>query len=191
MARFPAWFGVSESRWTKGPDQEFRPAKTLWDWLQLLIVPAVLALGAIAFTASQSARDAKREDARVTNDRNTARIAQLDSVLEAYLTQMSDLVLNRGLQHARADSDTRVIAHTLTVSALRRLDGSRRGEVVRFLAEAGLIRNTADPIIELSGANLQEADLTNSGLKHISLSGADLRKARFDEAGIEFSNLSG
>jgi hypothetical protein len=38
----PAWTGFGGE-----------PAKTLWDWLQLLIVPAVLALGALWFNYTQ------------------------------------------------------------------------------------------------------------------------------------------
>ena len=40
--RWRDWLGVGERRWKKAPDEEVQPAKTLWDWLQLLIVPAIL-----------------------------------------------------------------------------------------------------------------------------------------------------
>ena len=41
---FYRWLGLTEQRWTKGPNEEVRPAKTAWDWLQLLIVPALMHL---------------------------------------------------------------------------------------------------------------------------------------------------
>src|ERR1700693_4641735 len=39
------------------PNQQYRPAKTLWDWLQLLIVPAVLWILGMGFTRGQRRRD--------------------------------------------------------------------------------------------------------------------------------------
>ena len=38
--------------------------KTLWDWLQLLIVPAILIAVTFAWSATQSRSDNKREDRR-------------------------------------------------------------------------------------------------------------------------------
>ena len=40
------WIGFGESKVNK----DVRPAKTLWDWLKLLIIPAVLAIGGYLFT---------------------------------------------------------------------------------------------------------------------------------------------
>lgn len=41
-----------------------QPAKTFWDWMQLLIVPAVLAVGAYLFNRSAAKRDAESRTAR-------------------------------------------------------------------------------------------------------------------------------
>jgi hypothetical protein len=46
-----------------------RPAKTLWDWLQLLVVPLVLALAAFALNAAQSDRDRRQEETRAAQER--------------------------------------------------------------------------------------------------------------------------
>jgi hypothetical protein len=54
--RWPDWSGFPERRWKKSPDEEVQPAKTVWDWLQLLIVPAVLAVIAVAYNAAQASR---------------------------------------------------------------------------------------------------------------------------------------
>jgi hypothetical protein len=63
------WLGVTEKRWRKEPDEEVRPAKTAWDWIQVAVVPMVLVVIALAFNASQAARDQNREAERTRQDR--------------------------------------------------------------------------------------------------------------------------
>ena len=43
--------------------------KTLWDWLQLLIVPAILIGVTFAWSATQTRSDNRREDRRIAADR--------------------------------------------------------------------------------------------------------------------------
>src|SRR5581483_7039801 len=68
-----AWVGIGP----KAPS--FQHGKTLWDWLQLLIIPAVLAIGGYAFnlTVSRNERNA------VTNRDQTERDIALDNQREA------------------------------------------------------------------------------------------------------------
>ena len=78
---FPKWI-----RWTGFAD------KTLWDWMQLLIVPIVLGAGAIWFqgqsnrTAQQS--EAQRAQAQLTIETDRERQA----ALQAYLASISTLL---------------------------------------------------------------------------------------------------
>ena len=49
--------------WTGfGKSVQPQPRKTLWDWLQLLIVPLALAVIGFAFTLQQDARQQKIEE---------------------------------------------------------------------------------------------------------------------------------
>ena len=57
--------------------------KTLWDWMELLIIPLFLAGG--AFFLNRSERNNERE---IATDR------QREAAFQAYLTQMKDLLLN-------------------------------------------------------------------------------------------------
>jgi uncharacterized protein YjbI with pentapeptide repeats len=198
MPGWPDWTGLSEKTWTKKtPEEEIRPAKTLWDWLQLIAVPLVLTILVVLVSSWQSGRDAKREEARAIREREIAREARLDQVLQTYITQLSALVLENKLLSSNGSSDVRVIARTLTLAAVRRLDGARKGEVVRYLADSGLIlftRREIDesatswsvftqpPKVRLSDADLRGADLRSAVLSQVDLSGADLRGARFDGA---------
>ena len=207
MRKVLDYLGVSEKRWTRAENEEVRPAKTLWDWLQLLVVPVALAVLAIAFNASQSSRDAKREETRNSHelaiaaaarrqDRATAAESRLDETLRTYLARISDLMLDRNLLRSRQGSTVQAVARTLTVTALHRLDGRRKGEVLRFLEESRLIgtvrvsgsdgsaiifRPTLAKI-SLRDADLRDADLTRSVLLGANLAESDLRNAHLDGA---------
>jgi hypothetical protein len=55
--------------------------KSLWDWLDLLIIPVVLAVGGYLFTRSENRRAQRIEEQRAQ-----------ESALEAYLEQVTPLV---------------------------------------------------------------------------------------------------
>ena len=212
----PDW-GLKEKRWKKLTNEEVRPAKTAWDVLQLLIVPVMLILIALYFNASQASRDRSREDRRIREDRAIAEDAREDATLDAYVATISSLILNRGLLKAPAGSSVRQVARTATLATVRRLSGSRKGEVVRFLYEAGLLngrRYYGDlygrdaPIVDLRGADLRGADLVKASLigplipdESPLIPGAstqggvalwgDLRGARFDGAHLKGINFVG
>ncbi|HEY9659000.1 MAG TPA: hypothetical protein V6C65_11150, partial [Allocoleopsis sp.] len=102
--------------------------KTLWHWLELLIIPVVLAVGA-ALIQWQSG---VRQEA-VATDRNR------QETLATYLEQMTALLIDRELRTSKPDSDVRAIARARTLTVLRELDSERKGQLILFLAEAGLI----------------------------------------------------
>ena len=174
--------------WTGFIAVDGRP-RTLWDWLGLLVIPLALAAIGFGLNAAQTERDNRRDDARAALDRTLAgeratadRARAVDQdreeVLRIYLDQMSDLLLDRNLLRARLDSEVRTLAHTLTLNVLRRLDGERKGVVVRFLDEAGLIHGR-NPKISLWGADLRHAKLDGASLDQPDLERADLRHASF------------
>src|SRR5260370_3776636 len=83
----------------------YQPGKTLWDWLQLLIIPAVLAVGGyvINLTISRGEQEATRQ--RAQSDREAAEkhadiereIAQDNQhgvILQEYINKMSELLLH-------------------------------------------------------------------------------------------------
>jgi hypothetical protein len=213
------WLGLTERRWHKAPDEEIRPAKTAWDWLQFAIVPIALVVVALAFNASQARRDAASTTERTRQDRAIALDARRDATLEAYLNRMSGLILDRDLLRTPASSDARVVARTLTLTTLRRLDAARKAELVLFLEEARLITNHGpsrtkeprdpvcrppgcivrdppiagyyDSVVSLDGADLRGLPLSHQYVMSANLSGADLRHADFDGTGLYDVNLSG
>jgi hypothetical protein len=145
------WTGVGERRWKTAPDEEVQPGKTLWDWLQLLIVPAILIAVTFAWSATQTRNDNKREDRRIDADRAAAEQVRQDTTLNDYIKQMSDLMLNKKLSSSKGGDAVRSVGRTVTLATLRRSDGERKAEVVRFLLEARLLQGS-DSKISLFGA---------------------------------------
>lgn len=144
--------------------------KTLWDWLQLLVIPVALAVGAFALNQLQSSREHRRTIA-----------SSREAVLRTYLQQISNLMLDRNLLRSQQRSEVRIVGRTLTLTALRQLDGERKGLIVRFLAEARLVTGT-DPKISLRGADLHNVVLENAVLPRIRLDFSKLSHANFRRA---------
>jgi uncharacterized protein YjbI with pentapeptide repeats len=117
--------------------------------------------------------------------------------LASYIKQVADLVLHERLLRSSDVSPVHIIARTLTLAAIRRLDDPRKGEVIRYLADASLITGRAErddeskppplagrPRIALAGADLRGADLRGVNLVGVTFSGADMRGVRFDGADL-------
>src|SRR6266481_8147673 len=77
--------------------EEYQPGRTLWDWLQLLIVPAVLAVGGYLFTFTISRNERKAADRHNQTEREIALDNQRETALQAYIDKMSELLLNKQL----------------------------------------------------------------------------------------------
>jgi uncharacterized protein YjbI with pentapeptide repeats len=198
--RWPDWTGIGERRWKVADGEHVEPRKTLWDVLQLLIVPAMLALIALAFDASQASRDRHRQDRQIREDRALADQARQDATLQAYFEQMSGLILHEGLLTAQPKGKqegakahaVKQLANTITLATLSRLNGERKGEVVNFLYGSALLHNLPDPdepVVSLDSADLRGVDLQNAYLDLVDLYGADLRGANFKNAVLSESAL--
>jgi uncharacterized protein YjbI with pentapeptide repeats len=162
--------------------------RTLWDWLQLLVVPLVIAAAAFEFSSIQNRRQNERETREAERERTLARATALndarESALRAYLDQMADLLINRHLARSPSES-VRQVARSSTMTLLRRLDGKRKGFVIRFLADSGLIE-TDTPSVGLRDADLRRAQLRNAMFVNTNFGGADMRDA--DLRGSTFVN---
>ena len=148
------WTGFGESVQPKPDDQEIQPRKTLWDWLQLFIVPLALAAIGLWFSAQQDAHQQQIEKKRAMSDQQIEEQRAQDAALQAYLDQMSQLMLEGDLRDSKEGSEVRTLARARTRTILARLDSRRKGSVVQFLNEASLI-NKEDPVVSLSDVRLR------------------------------------
>jgi uncharacterized protein YjbI with pentapeptide repeats len=183
-AESPSKRGIRWPRWTG-----FR-GKTVWNWLGLLIVPLALAGIGFWFTGQQDARQQRIEDQRAQQaqqienqraeaERELAEQRTQDEALQAYLSQMSSLILENELRESKEDSEVRTLARARTLTVLSRLDASRKTAVIQFLAEAQLIQSTKGrrSVIALVEADLRDIDLIGYW-PEVDLSSADLSGAR-------------
>ena len=124
-----------------------RPVKTAWDWLQILILPAVIAVAAfglnVAQTSRQRAQDAeranverKRADAHARKQRLRAEDASRAQTLLSYLEQMTTLMLDTDLadREKRAGPETtlaRTLGITQWIARRRAVGGPRHSGLTR------------------------------------------------------------
>jgi uncharacterized protein YjbI with pentapeptide repeats len=137
--------------------------KTLWDWLQLLIVPVVLSLITVVFAWQQDIRQDQIESKRANAERELARERAQDEALQAYLSQMGSLLLEKDLRESPKDSEARTLARARTLTVLSRLNSDRKARLLQFLYEAGLLHKE-NRVIDLTGADLSGIDLHFSNL---------------------------
>ena len=168
------WAGFGPSVNSKG---EEIPAKTLWDWLDLLVVPLFLAFGAWLLDSSR-----KNSEASVEADR------QHQKTLEDYLECMTAMLLEQKLEGAHAEAG-RAVARTRTLAALRSLDKGRKAQLLQFLYESGLV--DTNPIVQLNGADLTGAELDEAVLRDAELRGVNFRAASFRNATLDGADLRG
>ena len=70
--------------------------KTAWDWMQLLIVPVVLGVGALLFNLSLNARQLEIEDNRAARQIEAENQRAQEERLHTYLEQMGTLLIDEG-----------------------------------------------------------------------------------------------
>jgi uncharacterized protein YjbI with pentapeptide repeats len=165
---------------------------TLWNWMDLLIIPVVLAIGGYLFTRAEN---------RAT--RVAAEQRAQDEALQAYLDQMGELLLDkdRPLRQSEEGDEVRMLARARTLTALKRLDSQHNRSVFEFLRDADLLGRGEHSIInfrfgDLSGVNLRDATLSDADFTHAKLEGANLRDANlmyadFTGARLNDADLSG
>jgi uncharacterized protein YjbI with pentapeptide repeats len=187
------WTGFGQSR----VNEALEPSKTLWDWLNLLIVPVVLALGGYLFTRSENLRTQKIADER-----------RQDDIIQAYLDGMSELLTDkeRPLHRAQMGDNLSTLARARTLTVLTRLAGDRKRSALQFLYESDLIAKgeafvsesesieVRQTVVDLRGADLNGAHLSKTNLKSANLGGANLTSANLSgslliEADLGSANL--
>jgi hypothetical protein len=166
-----------------------QPGKTLWDWLQLLIVPVVLALGGVWLNQVQKSREERKTQQQAKLEHELAQDNHQEVLLQTYIDKMSEILLEKRLRTSQPEDEVRKIARVRTLMVLSRLDGVRKGSVLQFLHESGLIEGT-QPIMRLSGADLSKTDLREADLQQANLRDANLRQAILSRSDLRGAILS-
>jgi len=190
----PGWVGVS--------------GKRFWDYLELLIVPVVIAGGVALINWMQSARqrqsEAKQkeheqemEELHRQHELEVERQRAMDAALETYIDKMETMLYERSiLALSRSELEYRGVIHVIRarpLTLLERLDGMRKRAVMRFLSETLLILRLDEhyerPLLELRDANFSDAELTDMKLSDLNLSGARLTNAKLANTVLSGADL--
>jgi len=117
------------------------------------------------------------------------------------LDQIGQLLLDkeRPLRESMDDDEVRTLVRARTLTVLSRLDGRRKGTVVQFLYESGLIgwikslkgMEKYVAIVDLRGADLRGAVLVEAALIGAELRGVNLSDAKLHEAVLSSADLRG
>lgn len=215
---FPEWTGLAADPLPAGvaatPVVMYDQDKELWDWLQLLLVPLVLAVGGFWLTRTenryalelqerreqetqrledQRILEARRiEEERILEVRRIEEERAQDAALQAFFDQMTELLLHEKLRSSQPEDEVRSVARARALTVLQGLDGFRKGRIIQFLYEARLIGfedrtgDVTDPIIHLTGA-----DLSKIVLEGVDLSGVHLVRVKLNDAKMVGSTLEG
>ena len=163
--------------------------KTLWDWLQLLVVPAVLLIIGFVLATAQENIQQQAEESRALAQRDAEEQRAQDAALQAYLEEMGSMLIDQDLRSSEEGDEVRTLARARTLPVLERLDGERKGRVLQFLSESDLI-SKGDPVVDLDKANLTEVSWERASLKDTDLSGAVMNYAYLPSADLRGADLS-
>jgi hypothetical protein len=169
---------------------------TVRDWLDLLVVPLALVVISFLFTTQQDQRQQRTETQRAEAERELAEQRAQDEALQAYLDQMSTLMLDRKLLEAEPGDPVHTLAQARTSTVILRLDSEHNESVTRFLIDSGLAASSEGSPrllgeITLSHATLSDANLPNAYLGNAKLIDAKLIDAKLIDANLRKADLSG
>lgn len=161
--------------------------KPLYDWMQLLLLPVVLALLAIWFKRIDKKSELAIAQKRAADERTLALDSQQETALQRYVDRMQELLLHEKLRESRPEDEVRNIARVSTLTMFSRLNTRRINSLLAFLREAALVtKDINQSIVTFNNANLHLADLHNTALY-----GLDFRGANFSDANLNGANLNG
>jgi uncharacterized protein YjbI with pentapeptide repeats len=172
---------------------ETQSARTVWEWLTVLIISAVIAGVALWFSNSQAEEQQKLQVQQANDD-----------ALQAYLDQMTQMMLDKKTPLLASDprSAAGMTARVRTVTALKTLDHKNNKIVMSFLRESSLVKSDVsgekekESVLRLDKAELDGVELENNSLPWVDLHfallrGADLRHTNLSLTKLSFANLHG
>lgn len=159
--KYPA---VGFSEFTSLSGEYFR-GKTLWDWIELAIVPIVIALLAYWLSGEQKLKEIE-----------IAQLHKREETLQKYFDQITSLLIDQDLLAEDKQSTVATLAKARTITTLDMLDSRQKGHLIRFLSELGLIDST-EPKIDLRRGNLSHIILEPGNYDTINLGGTNLDNA--------------
>lgn len=214
---------------TKSGSSQISNEANSWNGFQIIekiAIPLTIAGLGILFSLVQwqvdvarGEREQKLAHARDEQEQRMTLDNQHHQILSGYLDQMTRLLLVENSGEVapaitlKLSNEAKPIARARTLSTLRQLDGERKGQLLKFLYEAGLIggqcqlnpntlkaENCQPSALNLGGARLDDTvfdrpiplpgvDLTEASLPKAKLPEIDLTRAEMQKANLSGANL--
>jgi uncharacterized protein YjbI with pentapeptide repeats len=161
--------GVKETR--DNVTEFFEPPKTIWDLLDLLIVPLALAAGAAYLDLSNKKRQFAIEEERLK-----------DARYRNYLSSMEKLILEHGLLEQNPESSCQYLAQAYTRDVIKEINGMRIGELLDFLESYRLdLIDPERPQISLRGLRFKKAIMSFRNIRRVNLAEVILHRSEWNK----------
>lgn len=158
--------------------------KTGWDWISLLIIPAILGIG--GFLAQDISK-------RGANKRRH------QEILDSYFHEISSIILDDNwpevdkkgnLTHGSSKhKNILAIVRAKTLAVIPSLNKDNLEILIQFLGESRIISIVPLRGIDLSNLKLKDIDFRNADISFADFSGAELENVNFSGARIQESNF--
>lgn len=166
----PIWTGFyTNIKYTK---------KTLWDWMDLIIIPITIIIISYLFKEYEKNKDSKIEEEKFQNQS-----------MESFIDIISDLIIKNDLLKSNVKNDIFTLIETRIKFVLEILDGSRKGQLLQFLLNIGLIKPNSK--LALNAVNFDNAMLDGIILNNIEIKGVYFRYSSINNSDLSNSNFNG
>lgn len=184
-----SWSGFGQ---TTRPDDLTELPKTIWDWLDLLVVPLIILIATVAFNGSMQNAQERRENLRQAHEKQLEALRANRELFDSLLDRISKLLLDQGLNEKGENNDemARWIATAHVTSALNLLDTQWKTETVLFLVRAKLL-NGENPTIKLEWVNLDDMELAGQTLNDVNFERTLLRHSNFELTKLQGAFFTG
>jgi len=173
--RYPS---VGFSNYTS-PSGEFERGKTFWDWMQLFVIPLILARLAYRLSSAQRNKELK--------------IAQLEKSADAlknYLDYMTKLLIEQDYTDDEKFEGAARLMRARTLIVLESLNGKQKGHLLRFLIETELL-DKEQTYLKMKRANLTKLELDPGGYGDFNLDGVNLDSANLEWCHFQNIQMNG
>lgn len=179
----PVWTGFGESY--KKPNIE--PAKTLFDWLRILILP--LSLGLLSWLYKEDEKTKERKKEKSKNEKEA---------YSKFVDGITELIKNHGLTSNLPSASTRAIAFKKLCLTLEEVDESVKGQIIQFLYQSNLIDSAPKFVLvgaefgktKLDNIILVDSEIKSAYFQNSSIKNAKLNNACFDSCNFENSDFT-
>lgn len=207
------WTGFGDYTGPLAPEER---GKTLWDWMELLVIPIVLAVGAFYFNRQERRNELKIAEDRHKNDlakeeerrKNDIAIAEerrkvdleiadlrnQEAALQNYLDKMNELILEKGLMKVKRYRDEALSEndHLDEDEIEKRIPGDLKA--ARDMAQirtVTILRQLNETRRNIILQFLRDANLAGFLLVRSTLDHADLTKADFHSINLASASMAG